>query len=62
MAGEERTIDYIRSFPAIAFNVSPEGFTEDWGAFEFNSLKFKDASRGNVIDLGVFLFILLQVV
>jgi hypothetical protein len=53
----QRTIGYIRSSPAIAFNVGPEGFTEDWGAFELDGLKFKDAFKGNFIDLGVFRFI-----
>ncbi|KDQ53459.1 hypothetical protein JAAARDRAFT_424691 [Jaapia argillacea MUCL 33604] len=49
---KQRTIGYIRSSPAIAFNVGPEGFTEDWGAFELDGAKFKDAFRGNFIDLG----------
>ena len=53
----QRTIGYIRSSPAIAFNVGPEGFTEDWGAFELDGPKFKDAFKGNFIDLGVFRFI-----
>ncbi|KAI0276971.1 hypothetical protein BGY98DRAFT_1097794 [Russula aff. rugulosa BPL654] len=48
----QRTIGYIRSSPAIAFNVGPEGFTEDWGAFELDGSKFKDAFKGNFIDLG----------
>ncbi|KAG8729944.1 hypothetical protein FRC10_003284 [Ceratobasidium sp. 414] len=49
---EQRTIGYIRSSPAIAFNVVPGGFTEDWGAFELDGSKFKDAFKGNFIDLG----------
>ncbi|KAJ7925974.1 hypothetical protein B0H13DRAFT_2654136 [Mycena leptocephala] len=48
----QRTIGYIRSSPAIAFNVGPEGFADDWGAFELDGLKFKDAFKGNFIDLG----------
>ncbi|GBE77290.1 hypothetical protein SCP_0101630 [Sparassis crispa] len=48
----QRTIGYIRSSPAIAFNVGPEGFTEDWGAFELDGPKFKEAFKGNFIDLG----------
>ncbi|KAH8108684.1 hypothetical protein DFH11DRAFT_1862160 [Phellopilus nigrolimitatus] len=48
----QRTIGYIRSSPAIAFNVGPEGFTEDWGVFELDGPKFKDAFKGNFIDLG----------
>jgi hypothetical protein len=59
---KQRTIGYIRSSPAIAFNVGPGGFTEDWGAFELDGPKFKDAFKGNFIDLGVFRFISLQVV
>jgi len=47
---------------AIAFNVGPDGFTEDWGAFELDGPKFKDAFKGNFIDLGAFRFISLQVV
>ncbi|KAI0801257.1 hypothetical protein C8Q74DRAFT_1214903 [Fomes fomentarius] len=49
---ENRTIGHIRSSPAIALNVGPEGFTEDWGASELDGDKFKDAFRGNYIDLG----------
>jgi hypothetical protein len=58
----QRAIGYIGSCPAIAFNVGPEGFTEDWGAFEHDSPGFKDAFKGNFIDLGAFRFISLQVV
>jgi hypothetical protein len=58
---KQRTIGYIRSSPAIAFNVGPEGFTEDWGAFELDGPKFKEF-KGNFIDLGAFRFISLQVV
>ena len=59
---DQRTIGYIRSSPAMAFNVGPEGFTEDWGAFELDSRKFNDAFKGNFIDLGMFCFISLQVI
>ncbi|KAG9086926.1 hypothetical protein FRC06_002815 [Ceratobasidium sp. 370] len=48
----QRIIGHIRSCPAVAFNVGPEGFTEDWGAFELDGPKFKDAFKGNFIDLG----------
>ncbi|KAF8839846.1 hypothetical protein BDN67DRAFT_990623 [Paxillus ammoniavirescens] len=48
----ERTVGYIRSSPAVAFNVGPERCTEDWGAFELDGPKFKDAFKGNSIDLG----------
>ena len=61
-APSQRTIGWIRSSPAIAFNVGPEGFTEDWGAFELDSGKFKEAFNGNFIDLGAFRFLSLQVV
>lgn len=54
---KQRTIGYIRSSPAIALNVGLEGFTEDWGTFELDCDKFKDAFRGNCIDLGAFRFI-----
>lgn len=54
---KQRTIGYIGSSPAIAFNVGLEGFTEDWGTFELDCDKFKDAFRGNCIDLGAFRFI-----
>ncbi|KIJ12527.1 hypothetical protein PAXINDRAFT_163883 [Paxillus involutus ATCC 200175] len=47
----ERTIGYILS-SAVAFNVGPERFTENWGAFELDGPKFRDASKGNFIDLG----------
>ena len=50
----QRIIGYIRSSPAISYNVGPGGFTEDWGAFELDGPKFKDAFRGNFIDLGAF--------
>ena len=55
----QRTIGYIRSSPAIAFSVGPEGFTEDWGAFELDGSKFKDAFRENFVDFGAFRFVLL---
>ena len=51
---EQRTIGHIRYSPAVAFNVGPEGFTEDWDAFELDGPKFKDAFKGNLIDLGAF--------
>lgn len=47
--------------PAVAF-VSLESFTEDWSSFELDGPKFKDAFKGNFIDLGAFRFISLQVV
>ena len=59
---KQRIIGHIRSSPAISYNAGPGGFTEDWGAFELDGPKFKDAFRGNFIDLGAFQFILLQVV
>jgi hypothetical protein len=59
---KQRTIGHIRSSPAIAFNVGLEGFTEDWSAFELDGPKFKDAFKGNFIDLGAFRFISPQVV
>ncbi|KJA21087.1 hypothetical protein HYPSUDRAFT_203275 [Hypholoma sublateritium FD-334 SS-4] len=48
----QRVIGHISSSPALAFNVGPEGFTEDWGAFELDGSRFKDAFKGNFIDLG----------
>ncbi|KAF8260461.1 hypothetical protein EI94DRAFT_1610857 [Lactarius quietus] len=48
----QRTIGHIRSSPAVAFHVGPKGFTEDWGAFQLDGPKFKDAFKGNYIDLG----------
>ncbi|KAH8119558.1 hypothetical protein DFH11DRAFT_1838878 [Phellopilus nigrolimitatus] len=49
---KQRTIGHIRSSPAVTFHVGLEGFTEDWGAFELDGPKFKDAFKGNYIDLG----------
>jgi len=51
-APRQRFVGHIRSSPAIAFNVGPEGFTEDWGAFEIDRPKFANAFKGNVLDLG----------
>lgn len=45
-------IGHIRVSPALAFNVGPDGFTEDWGAFEIDGPKFAKAFKGNVMDLG----------
>ena len=53
---KQRIIGHIRSSPALTFNVGPEGFTEDWGAFELDGSKFKDAFKGNFINLGTFRF------
>jgi hypothetical protein len=50
----QRIIGHICSSPPMAFNVGPEGFTEDWGAFELDGEKFRDAFQGNSIDLGTF--------
>ena len=55
---KQRIIGHIRSSPALAFNVGAEGFTEDWGAFELDGSKFKDAFKGNSMDLGTFRFFL----
>ena len=46
----------------MTFNVGPEGFTEDWGAFELDSRKFNGAFKSNFIDLGMFCFLSLQVI
>jgi hypothetical protein len=51
---EFRNIGHIRYSPAVEFNVGEEGYTQDWGTFECYADKFKDAFRGNVIDLGAF--------
>ncbi|KAI0927764.1 hypothetical protein AcW1_005200 [Taiwanofungus camphoratus] len=47
-----RVIGHIRFSPALAFNVGPDGFTEDWGAFEIDGPKFAKGFKGNVMDLG----------
>lgn len=51
-------IGHIRVSPALAFNVGPDGFTEDWGAFEIDGPKFAKAFKGNVMDLGELRFVL----
>ncbi|KAH9925767.1 uncharacterized protein B0H18DRAFT_1169292 [Fomitopsis serialis] len=48
----QRIIGHIRSSPAVSFNVGPKGFTEDWRAIELDGPKFRDAFKGNFIDLG----------
>ena len=50
----QRTIGHIRSSPAIALNVAPGGFAEDWGAFELDESKFAKAFKGDFLDLGAF--------
>jgi len=52
---ERRNIGTIHYSPAIAFNVKPEGFTEDWGTFVLHEDRWKAQFRGNVLDLGTFL-------
>jgi hypothetical protein len=54
---KQRIIGYIRASPATTFNVGPESFTEDWGAFELDGPKFKDAFKGNFIDLGASIYL-----
>ncbi|KAJ7077374.1 hypothetical protein B0H15DRAFT_861665 [Mycena belliarum] len=49
---EQRTIGHIRYSSALTLEAAPGGFTADWGAFELDGSKFKDAFRGNFIDLG----------
>jgi len=56
---ERRNIGTIHYSPAIAFNVKPEGFMEDWGTFVLHEDRWKAQFRGNVMDLGAF-FILLS--
>jgi hypothetical protein len=41
----QRTIDYNRSSPAIAFNVGPESFTEHWDAFNRTLVEIYDGSK-----------------
>jgi hypothetical protein len=56
---EQRIIGHTRNTPAVSFNVGRSVFTEDWGAFELDDSKFKDAFRGNFIDFGALRFIML---
>lgn len=58
----QRIIGHIRTSPALASNAGRKGFTEDWGVFELDGDKFRDAFRGNFIDLGVFQVISMQVI
>ena len=51
---DQRKIGFARNSPALEYNVQPEGFTEDWGAFQLDKAKFKEAFNGNFIDLGTF--------
>ena len=48
---KQRTIGHIRSSPAIAFNVGPKGFTEDWGAFELDGPNSRTRSRATSLIL-----------
>lgn len=52
----QRIIGHIRYSPAISHNVGPEGLTEDWAAFELDRSKFKDAFKGNFVNLGTSSF------
>ena len=54
-----RNIGTIHYSPAIACNVNPEGFTEDWGTFVLDEDRWKAQFKGNVLDLGAFGFIFL---
>ena len=40
----QRMIGHICSSAAITLNVRPEGFIEDWGAFELDTPKFAKAT------------------
>lgn len=59
---EQRNIGHVRYSSALTLNAAPGGFTADWGAFELNDSKFKNAFVGNFIDLGAFLNYLARVV
>ncbi|KAJ8495501.1 hypothetical protein ONZ45_g12825 [Pleurotus djamor] len=48
---ERRVIGHVRFAPKRAYNVGPDGLTEDWGVIELDKEKFKDAFSGNVMDL-----------
>ena len=56
---ERRNIGTIHYSPVMAFNVGPEGFTEDWGTFVLDEDRWKAQFKGNVLDLGTFGFIFL---
>ncbi|KAI0760742.1 hypothetical protein C8Q74DRAFT_251673 [Fomes fomentarius] len=49
---EQRTIGHIRYSSALTLGAATGGFTADWGAFELDRSQFKDAFRGNFMDLG----------
>ena len=49
-----RLIGHIAYSPPLAFGAGTEAFTEDWSVIELDGSRFKDATKGNVIDLGVF--------
>ena len=51
-----RVLGHIARSPPI----TTEGFTEDYAVVELDSSKFKNAFKGNVIDLGAFWSILRQ--
>ena len=50
----QRVIGHVVRSPPIAFSVGIEGFTQDYAIVELDMSKFKQAFRGNVIDLGTF--------
>ena len=50
----QRILGHIVHSPPITRDTGAEGFTEDYALVELDSSKFKDAFRGNVIDLGTF--------
>lgn len=53
------TIGHIHYSPPISVDVVGERYTEDWGSFELEKARFEAHFKGNVIDLGVLLTLLL---
>ena len=49
-----RNIGHVHHSPPISIDVEGEQYTEDWGTFDLEEMKFKAQFKGNVVDLGAF--------
>ena len=49
-----RNVGHVHYSPPVSVDVEGEQYTEDWGTFDPEEVKFKAKFKGNVVDFGAF--------
>ena len=49
-----RNVGHVHYSPPVSVDVEGEQYTEDWGTFDLEEVKFKAKFKGNVVDFGAF--------